>query len=295
MTGLAKIEGSAQMSKANDSTFSREQLDIIKSTIAKGATDAELGVFIQTCNRLGLDPFARQIFLVKRWDTQAGREVATPQVSIDGFRLVAERTRQYRGQTAPQWCGKDGQWTDVWLQDQPPAAARVGVYREGFAEPLVRVARYASYVQTKKGGEANSMWQRMPDVMLAKCAESLALRAAFPNELSGVYTTEEYPEQDQASRPASAGKARRTLDDVAGTQTAPPAANFEFDGTTGEVIYTTEMHAAALAECGVDGLQAWFDTLQTFELTEEQKATAWRMFKARCAVLKADPADYVSK
>jgi phage recombination protein Bet len=177
------------MRGGNDLT--REQIELLKRTIAKGATDDELRLFEQTCNRLQLDPFARQIYLVKRWDKDAGREVAQTQVSIDGLRLTAQRSAGYRGQTAPQWCGPDGVWVDVWLQNKPPAAARVGVHRAGFIEPLVRVARFDSYAQKKKDGSLTKMWATMPDVMIAKCAEALALRAAFPAELSGAYTPEE--------------------------------------------------------------------------------------------------------
>lgn len=168
-----------------------ERIQLIKDTFAQGATDAELQVFLATAERLGLDPFARQIFLIKRWDSRLKRDVATPQVSIDGFRSVAERTGQYRGQTPAQWCGCDGEWVDVWLDDEPPQAARIGVHREGFKEPLVKVARLASYCQRTKEGNPTSMWRNMTDVMLAKCAEALALRAAFPNQLGGVYTPDE--------------------------------------------------------------------------------------------------------
>lgn len=196
MTALEKRSHSVELDLSGD------RLDLLKRTIARGATDDEFELFAGICKRTGLDPFARQIFLVKRWDSQLKREVAQTQTSIDGFRLIAERSGNYRGQVGPYWCGEDGQWHDVWLSPLAPMAAKVGVLKAGNDQPVFAVAHLDEYIQRKKDGSPTQMWASKPRLMLAKCAESLALRKAFPQELSGLYTTDEYPDEPTVVAPA---------------------------------------------------------------------------------------------
>lgn len=170
--------------------FSHDELQIIKRTVANKTNDDQFKLFIQVCKYSGLNPFARQIYAVVR-----GNEMSI-QTGIDGYRLLAERSGAYLGQLGPQWCGPDGAWVDIWLKDEPPTACKVGILRRGFEQPVWGVARYKAFYV-----ESNPLWKKMPDHMLSIRAEALALRKAFPSEMSGIYTKEEMEQAENDRMP----------------------------------------------------------------------------------------------
>ena len=166
---------SQEITTQQASSYTPNQLALITRTVAVGATRDELAMFLHVCKKSGLDPFMRQIHFVKR----GGK--ATIQVGIDGYRAIADRTGKYAGNDEPEFeRSEDGELIK----------ASVTVYK------LINGQRYgfsasAYWDEYKPQSGQDFMWTKMPHVMLGKVAEALALRKAFPNDLSGLYTAEE--------------------------------------------------------------------------------------------------------
>ncbi len=161
-------------------TLTPQQTSLIRRTVTAHLSDDEHELFIAAAERSGLDPFARHIYPLR------DRGQFTIHCTIDGLRLSAERTGSYRGQLGPEWCGEDGVWRDIWTDgDLAPTAARVGILRADFAEPVWGKALYSEFQQD------TDFWHGMPSLMLSKCAEALGFRKAFPLQFSGLYTPEE--------------------------------------------------------------------------------------------------------
>ncbi len=219
-----------------------KQLAALKQLGLHQASNADLAIYFHQCQRTGLDPFAKQIYMVER----AGRQ--TIQTGIDGYRLVARRAADRHGHTLgyedTAWCDGAGVWHDVWLSKEPPAAARVVVIRDGGRYPAV-----ALFTEYNAGGRS---WQNMPALMLAKCAEALALRKAFPQDLSGIYTADEMAQADKAPTPVSAVKDPQAIADaaVAATTREELLALYQEAKTAGVLRSEVAGAAGVIAELG---------------------------------------------
>lgn len=216
------------------------------------APQADQQVLMHVAQRTGLDPFARQIYMIPRQEGSGDNRKTkwTIQTGIDGFRLIAERHPAYRGQVGPQWCGEDGVWRDVWLdREKPPAAARVGILRDDREGPVWGTAMFTEYAQTKTwNGQVSltAMWRQKGAHMIAKCAEALAYRKAFPLELGGLHTDDEMAAADNPGRadraPAPARPAAVTTDELTGqalAPSAPPTPEQEDDVVDAELVDDT--------------------------------------------------------
>lgn len=186
----------------------REQLDLVKRTIANGATDDELRLFFYDCQRNGVHPLDKLIHFTKR----GGRY--TPITSIDLMRIRAHDTGECAGID-------DAAYDPAEETSAPPQVARVTVYRMigGQRCPFTATARWAEYYP---GDQQGHMWRKMPRVMLGKCAEALALRKAFPKQLHGLYAREEMA-QAEADEPTTRKTTAKRAPDAEIVETSPPS------------------------------------------------------------------------
>lgn len=171
--------------------FNSEQVALIKNYLCKGINDEELKLFSAVCKKTGLDPFMKQIYAVKR-NGKDGTQM-TIQTSIDGYRLIAERTGRYCPGRESTYSYEDGKV--VYATSYVKKQTLDGTWHEVGAS-----AYYSEYApEPYSNGKMNPFWQNKPHIMLAKCAEALALRKAFPNELAGIYSDDEMEQAQNVS------------------------------------------------------------------------------------------------
>ncbi len=177
--------------------YDQGQVALIKETVAKGASDNELAMFLHQCKITGLDPLARQIYWIGRRTKQPDgsyKTQGTIQTSIDGFRLIADRSGKYAPGDIEILFDKNGEIEG--------ARAFVSKKIDGDWMSFSAVAYFIEYVPLGKDGKPSGLWGKMPRHMIGKCAEALALRRAFPAELSGVYTSDEMMQADSEGQRA---------------------------------------------------------------------------------------------
>jgi phage recombination protein Bet len=164
--------------------FSEDQIKLIKSQVSPKATTDELALFLYVAKRSGLDPLTRQVYAIHRNVKNSSGNYEpkmTIQTSIDGFRVIAQRSGDYAGQSEPEFV----------MDGNKIVSAKIKVYKfrgnERYAV-AVGIAYWNEYVPNP-GQDA--MWKKMPHTMIAKVAEAIALRKAFPQDLSALYTVDE--------------------------------------------------------------------------------------------------------
>lgn len=148
---------------------------VVKDYFCKNATPQEIGLFIEVCKNTQLNPFKREIYLVKYGDNPA---------SI----LTGYETYLKRAEASGKWDGYK-----VWIEGEGiTLKAKIHVYRKDWSRPFEWEVSYKEAVQMKKDGTPNTFWKNKPETMLKKVAISQGIRLAFPDEVGGLpYTTDE--------------------------------------------------------------------------------------------------------
>lgn len=206
--------------------FTPDQVQLIKDMTAPKAelTDRELGIFLYTARRLGLDPVARQIYAVKYTNNKTGAKEMSLQTGIDGYRAIAARSGASDGIDAPVFgplIEADGGHYPEW--------ASVTVYRKGAAHGFTAVVRWFERRRLNRDGTLSEFWVKQPYNQLGKCAEAAAWRMACPADLSGLYTDDEMGQAENPSRrlppPPPPGAEHATDADYKVVEPAPASAH----------------------------------------------------------------------
>lgn len=159
-----------------------QKYQLLKRTIAKDLTDEEFELFAYICKCTKLDPFIKQIYPMKRKVKNkygSYTEVMTIMTGIDGLRTIAERTRNYSpGKETFFHYNNDGKLLSATVYVKK--RTEDGVWHETSATAIFSEYQQDSFI-----------WKEKPHVMIAKCAESLAIRRAFPSDTANLYTAEE--------------------------------------------------------------------------------------------------------
>lgn len=167
---------------AMQTQISKEQIELVKRTVAQNATDDELQMFLSYCKAQNVSPLSKQIHFLKFGNT------VNFVSSYHHMLGKVQSSGMYEGMTTALYCDESGKWSEIWTSQQPPLACKIGVYRHGYRDAQYTIKYYAEVAQN------TSNWKRQPLQMLRKCAIADALRLAFDDILQGIYIQEEMPE-----------------------------------------------------------------------------------------------------
>ncbi|MFJ2202715.1 recombinase RecT [Streptomyces violaceusniger] len=243
------VRPSAIVLRADQDEFDHKQLSTL-ALISPGLAAAprgHLAMFFHYCVRTGLDPFARQIYMIGRTNWRAADNPDEPektwtiQTGIDGFRTVAHRAAAKAGESISYedtvYYDSEGNAHDVWLSKAYPSAVKVTVVRGAARFPFI--ARWDEFAPTYYDRKQSAyvvakMWQQMPAHMLRKCAEAGSLRMAAPQDLSGVYVDEEMERADAEAVVREAEEVTRRLRAAAGLEAGDGAKDESGESPTSE-------------------------------------------------------------
>lgn len=164
--------------KGDQIIFTPKHLELIKNQIAKDATQEEYDLFIMMARRTRLDPLLKQLYFIKYKGKNGNPDKVSYVTSIDSYRIIAHRTGDFAGVDLPIFdYDKSGKITH----------AAITVYK------LVQGQKFgfSAKVKFSEYNTNQNQWISKPETMIAKVAEAHALRKAFPQDLSGIYTTDE--------------------------------------------------------------------------------------------------------
>ena len=169
-------------------------------------TDQEIMMFMSLCRFQHLNPFLKEAYLIKY-----GNSPATIVTGKDVFTKRAKRNKDYAGKQAgiivtdSTGAVEEREGTLV-LPGETIVGGWAKVYIKGYEKPEYAAVSFNEYAGRKSNGELNSQWASKPATMIRKVALVQALREAFPEDYSGLYSPEEIPEASEI-----------VLEDAAGT------------------------------------------------------------------------------
>ncbi len=152
----------------------------------------ELVVFMNLCKSAGLNPWAKEAYLIKY-----GNEPATMVIGKEAYLKRAESNENFDGFEAgvilmePQTRSVRYQDGCFRMPDEEIIGGYAKVYRKDRTHPYIAEVTFTEYAGRKKDGSLNGQWQKKPGTMIRKVALVQALREAFPSAFGGMYAEEE--------------------------------------------------------------------------------------------------------